>query len=60
MWLSGMMWKEKRTEFKKYLVNNGFALTKIGKSHQSTDSESWVIIRETQRNVFQCTSQFNF
>lgn len=54
------MWKEKRTELKKYLVNNGFTLPKLGKRHKSTGSENWVKIRETQRNVFHCTSQFNF
>lgn len=54
------MWKEKRTELKKYLVNNGFTLPKLGKRHKSTGSENWLKIREPQRNVFHCTSQFNF
>lgn len=33
--------EEKRLGLKKYLVNNSFALQKLGKKHKSTDSESW-------------------
>lgn len=60
MCLSSIMWKEKRTELKKYLANNGFTHPKLGKRHKSTGSESWIKRRQTQRNVFHCTSQFNF